>query len=294
MSTITGIDEYSNVHATAPDDGSQIMASHTRHAVQVALNNTRYLYLRSMDGLEGGSYDIDLEITGTLSAPNDFTAGVAVIQDLTAVNEAAFLAGIEVAGTTAVEDIDSSGGIGVLEDVTTTEGDFKFSTPRAFTRVAAAIPRVHDATWWIQSSVVNDQYWISQVDITTGLTGSEWADYEVVGIPDGATITGASVLIDPAAAHADLPATKPQILLAYQDVTGTAGFQTIASQTDAPANVGAYEAAHTLSITGQSFAYDAAIHKVVVRVRGEFGANAEDELKVRPPRVSFTITKLSP
>ncbi len=71
--------------------------------------------------------------------------------------------------------------------------------------------------------------------------------------------------------HAGLPATKPKLLLWRIDPALT--LTVVASATDAPANLAAYETAHNLSITGLSAAIVAG-QEYFIQFEGETGANS--------------------
>ncbi len=291
--TVTGLDAYSNEWATAPDDGEPVKAADTRAVAQIALSNTLWIKNRFVNGETGGTYTADITFTGEIDVPNEFSAGIATIeelsaaianiQDLTAVNAAVFLSDVSVGDDLVVVDDVTVGG-----DQTVT-GDYKYASAKTWHRVAKAVPRYDPVRFEEPPLGTNTILWLKQI-----LNESSLADYEFTDIPDGATITGASIRIEPATAHSSVPGTMPQIQLVYQDVTTGDDFQVIATEVDDSPNETAYDTPHDITISGQSFVHDASKHKVVVRFRGEFGTSELPNMLIFPPRLTGTVGSLKP
>lgn len=100
-------------------------------------------------------------------------------------------------------------------------------------------------------------------------------------LPVGATLTTVTVFLSGAtlagaAAHAGVPATKPKITLKASfpssDTTTTLG-TVIGTATDGSASVGAYDTAHTITISGLSEVVTGS-KRYAVALEGENGANA--------------------
>jgi hypothetical protein len=113
----------------------------------------------------------------------------------------------------------------------------------------------------------------------------------IMDVPAGATITGIDVRIDPASSHGSLPDAKPSVHLAETNpASGTS--TTITSITDGSGDVTAYQAARDFSETGLSYTTTVG-RLVIVAVFGEGGANEIAGLKAYPPRVTYTMAKMS-
>lgn len=90
------------------------------------------------------------------------------------------------------------------------------------------------------------------------------------------------------AGHAALPATKPILSLVRHKLAD--GVTTVASQADPSVTVGAYNANHTIELTGLNATFEEG-REYFVQLTGETGANAEDA-KFRLASVQVTIEKL--
>lgn len=76
-------------------------------------------------------------------------------------------------------------------------------------------------------------------------------------------------------AHSSLPATKPTLTVYEMDPTNNNSIlQTGGPVTDASASVGAYDAAHSIDITGLTWTIASDIRKYMVKLTGEAGANS--------------------
>lgn len=112
----------------------------------------------------------------------------------------------------------------------------------------------------------------------------QWSNVLAVAVfnldlPHGAVIDHASVVVDPVGGHGDLPQYPPKWDLLVAPSSGATP-TIIASGTDAPANVAAYEAEH--AITAPSFTH--AIDRdngYALKFYGEKGTNSIAGLKIR-------------
>jgi hypothetical protein len=109
-------------------------------------------------------------------------------------------------------------------------------------------------------------------------------------LPDGATLTGVHVYIDPAGSHAGLPSTKPAIQVTRIKVTDNTKTTLGSVTTDGSATVGAYEAPHAISVTGLSSVVDRTIYRYVVELANETGTNALANLAYLGTVVDYTLT----
>lgn len=139
---------------------------------------------------------------------------------------------------------------------------------------------------WVQGSTVNLATWVNN---DTSAAGE--LNFHVPTTLKGKItavkvyVTGTNGFGSP---HAALPATKPVLRLVSQELA--VGATVVASQTDPSATVGAYNANHTIEITGLSSPF-ALGREYFVQLTGETGANAED-LKFRLASVEVTIEKV--
>lgn len=117
--------------------------------------------------------------------------------------------------------------------------------------------------YWLQNSVsapVGNDLFIELPMLGVGIGKID----SIVATVDGRETREPS----PAGAHAALPSSMPQLGL-YSDVSGQ-----IANTTDTSASVAAYDAVHTISLTGlgQSIASGT---RYFIRLRGESGSNSQ-------------------
>ncbi|MBA3844794.1 MAG: hypothetical protein H0X39_19620 [Actinobacteria bacterium] len=91
--------------------------------------------------------------------------------------------------------------------------------------------------------------------------------------PDGSTIQTLTAIVRGVAGHVALPATRPNVaLVVYDSQTGaTAAYS---AGTDAPANVAAYEVAHSFMRTALGVVVDRSRYSYSIAVGSEGGANA--------------------
>jgi hypothetical protein len=105
-------------------------------------------------------------------------------------------------------------------------------------------------------------------------------------------INGVSVSLAFSGTHASYPpANFPRLQLLSIDEDGVESI--VATATDAPANEAAYMARHTLSITGQNVTVERD-RAYRIRLRGEFGGNAEIGLQIYESYQTVTTKGLPP
>jgi hypothetical protein len=151
----------------------------------------------------------------------------------------------------------------------------------AHTFVPVTPPTV-DPRWALINALVG--MWMT--DVTDPENGAA-AMMEFTDVPDGVKITSAIVYIDPSNSHSNLPTTKPILKLNAIDVaTGT--ITPLGTTTDAPADLTAYQARHSITVTVASpFKYDKAVHKLVAVIQAEAGANAKSAMVVEGCRCTW-------
>lgn len=113
-------------------------------------------------------------------------------------------------------------------------------------------------------------------------------------LPDGATITGLKMWLQGGAGHGALPANLPTVQL-VESTLATGTTTNLATLTDAPVNVAAYEAVHVLSgAVGGSPVVAAATKRYYARVNGESGANSLNPalLTIFGVAVGFTLASI--
>lgn len=123
--------------------------------------------------------------------------------------------------------------------------------------------------------------------LNDGATGS--VALGLVELPHGQTLTSFSMFIDPGAHATDLPGTFPYWEL-YAKAVATGSDTLVATKTDAPASLAAYNAYHAIEKTAISHLIDCDANAYYVRFEGESGANDEIGLKVYR-YVDFTVTR---
>lgn len=106
--------------------------------------------------------------------------------------------------------------------------------------------------------------------------------------PSGATVTAASVFLKPAGAHVGVPNVEIAVAKLVRTSNGAVNS---ASQVDTSANVVDYETPHELAVSGFSLTFSEG-DLLLVRVSPETGGNALVSLKVSPPIITFSRTKI--
>jgi hypothetical protein len=85
-------------------------------------------------------------------------------------------------------------------------------------------------------------------------------------LPHGATLTGVSVYVDPANGHGSVPTVT---LLVKKMTQSTGSDATIASQVDTSGSAGAYDAVHTISVTGMTEVVDNTVNRYFAAVSAD-------------------------
>lgn len=111
-------------------------------------------------------------------------------------------------------------------------------------------------------------------------------------LPYLGTITAITAYVDPKNGHAGLPGTMPRIKLSSR-THGVDGDTDIAQQTDTSANLTAYQALHTITLSGLSQTVDGT-KMYYVEVQSEGGANALDFFQLMGLTVTCTVTQIAP
>lgn len=269
-----------------PDDSAKAAGADIRRVAATLLGNDAYVLARWVNGVDdGGSYPADITFTGTITLV--FTIiGIASIGDLEVVNESQFYDDVTLFESDLILD---------EGDVKVGTGDYTYDPPRALERVVKSQGKYQSINW-DDSAVDDNRAGHTQNGATPmGAIGDDhWLEFDV-DVPDGATITGATVRVEPPGSHIGVPTIPPRIRLVYQNVTGAAGYQTIGTASDTvTGSIAAYEAGHDVVLSGQSFSYNEALHKLVIRIQGEHGTNSLNGLIALPPRIAFTADKLTP
>jgi len=164
-----------------------------------------------------------------------------------------------------------------LDDPTKTVA---FTSAKTYTRSVRGVLVVSAAEWTAQMG----GHSFTQDAPTAG--GTTTPIPFVMDVPAGATITSISWRIDPAAGHAALPGTMPELVAVELD-PATGGSTAIVNQVDTSGSVAVYEVAHNITAAALSFTTTAG-RTVVVNVYGEKGANEVDGLVAFWPVVTFT------
>lgn len=153
--------------------------------------------------------------------------------------------------------------------------DITVGTAHSYKVSSRSETRMCSVTW---ANVVGSSFQ-QNADGSTTDTGTGSGCVAHVFLPNGCTLNEVHVSINPANAHAGVPATKPSFVLTSQDIT-TNTFTTIATGSDGSSTAGGYDAIHYVSATGLSVAIDRATKAYTVQFSGEFGGNALANLVV--------------
>lgn len=114
-------------------------------------------------------------------------------------------------------------------------------------------------------------------------------------LPNGATLTGIGVGIDPVVGHAALPILLPSIAIFKKAMANNANTAIGAQTFDAPADVTAYELPHSFQITGLSEVIDRTTNRYYAIFQGEGdsgGVNFIANLAFYGCTATLTITAL--
>lgn len=151
-------------------------------------------------------------------------------------------------------------------------GDVSFSPAQSVTRACDG------------KGILNTGVPIIVQTLTSAVAPGESAYFTMVGIPDGATITGYGVRINPA--NDTLPTTNARIVLRQITKAGVAS--DLDSKTDALTGA-AYQAEHDLEKTGVSFTA-ASTATYVVYLIGEAGGDTDAYDITATPWITYTVT----
>lgn len=111
-------------------------------------------------------------------------------------------------------------------------------------------------------------------------------------LPHGSTITAIQCWYDAGGGHAALPSIMPKIEL-RECTLSTDTRNTVGSQSDTSASVAAFEARHTITLSGLSYTVDNSTKAIVALVTAEFGSNAlQDALVASSILVTFNVSRL--
>jgi hypothetical protein len=259
----------------------------------------------ALDGAGGGSYDIganQIEIeascTGALlTLDNDASDGTALV----AANDSASDPCVSLANGNAS---------GVALDIA--DGDARFASGSLITLLGAGdLPqlaaRTYDRVQNLHSGRENGGSWVYSDAYSDGVNGrSGWLQTDkttafaliipISNLVQSGTLTGVTVYLDGGltAVHGALPDTKPQHQVFKSNITTGVLTQLGSTATDAPASVAAYEAGHSVAVTGLSEVITES-HRYMAVVLGESGANSENNaLIVHGLVASFSCTLLTP
>lgn len=110
-------------------------------------------------------------------------------------------------------------------------------------------------------------------------------------VPHGATLTAVSIAVDPDSSHGTMTGvTRPTLEVLKVD---SAGAETlVGTQLDTNVLLAAYEAAHTIAVSGLSETINRSTYTYVAVLRGEDGANFKEGLVAGPVSVTFTTAAL--
>lgn len=158
----------------------------------------------------------------------------------------------------------------------------------AVTRMVNMALAVEDGTVggsWLPKMNSGSKGWVA----TTTAAGFLWIPLDV---PDGATITAITAYVKAAGGHGVLP-TMPVIeFFSFAPATGVStGIHTTA---DASASVVAYEALHTIAMTGLSEVVDRSAKYYMVGQTNEQGGSAIAGLTLYGISVTFTTAQRDP
>ncbi|WP_437591483.1 hypothetical protein [Sorangium sp. So ce1000] len=126
--------------------------------------------------------------------------------------------------------------------------------------------------------------------VTQTSTSASAVSWEL-DVPHGATLTSVTIRVQPNT-HGSLPATMPQIRVlrtSSNEITG----QIVGSVTaDSSGSVGAYNAAHSITISGLSEVIDRSQYNYYVKLEGEASTNSMTGLQAGTPKWTTTMTEL--
>lgn len=105
-------------------------------------------------------------------------------------------------------------------------------------------------------------------------------------LPHGAVLTSVSVAVLPSGGHGALPATMPVLHVIRH---ASPAHTSLGNASDSSADVSAYEATHSITVSGLSVTVDRTLHRHSVRLTGEAGANFAAGLTAYSVTCVYTI-----
>jgi hypothetical protein len=138
-------------------------------------------------------------------------------------------------------------------------------------RIVTLAPFVASAGWSFNDSSVGPRYGLLQTDVASArrlFFSLPNINARLVALRAYVHGNGSTI-----GAHGALPATLPVLRLRTFDVD-TDTLTSVASATDAPANVAAYETSHSFGITGQNLLLSTPRLNTYLQFEGETGANS--------------------
>lgn len=167
-------------------------------------------------------------------------------------------------------------GSGAVYGTTIVATAFSFATAKEITfrePIRAIEPAVFDpSTGWS----INDS-----LELLANAISLQWQT-ELQLIP-GSTLTKIGVVYTPENGHGALPADQPSIELIYIDYGGTP--TVVETKQDNAADVAAYEAQRTLTLTLATPVSVVANRRYILQFNNETGANAEPDLVLHAPAI---------
>jgi hypothetical protein len=203
---------------------------------------------------------------------------------------AAFAGSVTLVGLTASGAVALNGATTVADITATGTTKYKLAS-RSLTRsvMTGALPE------WVLSanlpsfSIKNAAPWAGAYQALV-VTTVPFLRMDLGRLPPS-VLTGISVYVLPTGGHPALPGGLPGFAL-YKEQIATGVTTLIGSVVAAPANVAAYQAGFTLSLSVASEVINRNTHSYYVRFFGEYGQNTVWGLLVFPPLATFTVTAM--
>ena len=119
------------------------------------------------------------------------------------------------------------------------------------------------------------------------------SNFDVDDLPDGCALQSLRLYLKGGPTHGAVPTGLPQIVMQRIDPAGGA-VTTLATATDAPANVAAYEALHSfaLAFSSPGLTLDKTTYSYRLKMRSEYDSNAQPLLEIWGVKAIFNMTHL--
>lgn len=199
---------------------------------------------------------------------------------------------IDVTGANGFGDVDFTGNVNFASG-----GTVSFADDATWSG-ASNLPKLGSRSYVYTQSMISaagDSEWIS-ISVPGYRTNNNATTYQLYlnldNLPYLGTITAITAYVDPKNGHGGLPGTMPRLKLSSR-THGSVGDTDVAQQTDTSANVAAYEALHTITLSGLSATIDGT-KMYYVEVQSEGGANALDFFQLMGLTVTCTVTQIAP